>query len=205
MFDFFFKRTKRMNDTTVIEKPAKVAMNGVDVPALLATINAVGENPEAAKFQFRANGNWLSGTHSRAAINGFFGAGGEHERDTTFVVDGDHAKVLCGTDLGPTPVEYLLAALSACITAGIGNIASARGVELESVDSSVSGDIDLQGILGLNDGVRNGYQGISATFKVKGKAEAEKLRRIVEQSVARSAVFDVLTNGVPVKINIEAA
>jgi uncharacterized OsmC-like protein len=194
-----------MTDSAVAERPAKVAMNGVDVPTLLATINAVGENPEAAKFQFRANGNWVSGTHSRATMNGFFGAGQEHERETTFIAEGDHAKVLCGTDKAPTPVEYLLAALSACITAGIGNIASARGVELEAVESNVVGDIDLQGILGLNDSVRNGYQGISATFKVKGKADAEKLRKLVEQSVARSAVFDVLTNGVPVKINIEAA
>jgi uncharacterized OsmC-like protein len=194
-----------MTDSAVAERPAKVAMNGVDVPTLLATINAVGENPEAAKFQFRANGNWVSGTHSRATMNGFFGAGQEHERETTFIAEGDHAKVLCGTDKAPTPVEYLLAALSACITAGIGNIASARGVELEAVESNVVGDIDLQGILGLNDSVRNGYQGINATFKVKGKADAEKLRKLVEQSVARSAVFDVLTNGVPVTINIEAA
>jgi uncharacterized OsmC-like protein len=194
-----------MTDSAVAERPAKVAMNGVDVPTLLATINAVGENPAAAKFQFRANGNWVSGTHSRATMNGFFGAGQEHERETTFIAEGDHAKVLCGTDKAPTPVEYLLAALSACITAGIGNIASARGVELEAVESNVVGDIDLQGILGLNDSVRNGYQGINATFKVKGKADAEKLRKLVEQSVARSAVFDVLTNGVPVKINIEAA
>lgn len=190
---------------TVIEKPAKVARNGVDVPTLLATINAVGENPEAAKFQFRARGDWISGTHSRAAMNGFFGAGQEHERDTTFVAEGDHAKVLCGTDKAPTPIEYLLAALSACITAGIGNIASTRGIDLESVESEVAGDIDLQGILGLNDQVRNGYQGISATFRVKGQADAEKLRRVVEQSVARSAVFDVLTNGVPVKIDIQVA
>jgi uncharacterized OsmC-like protein len=194
-----------MNDTTVIEKPAKAPLNGVDVPTLLATINAVGEQPELAKFQFRANGSWISGTHSRAVMNGFSGAGGEHERETTFIAEGDHAKVLCGTDLAPTPIEYLLAALSACITAGIGNIASARGVELESVESRVSGDIDLRGILGLSDEVRNGYQGISATFRVKGNAEAEKLRKVVEQSIARSAVFDVLTNGVPVKINIEAA
>src|SRR5690606_5998828 len=151
------KENTSMTETaTVTEKPAKVAMNGVDVPSLLATINAVGEAPEAAQFQFRANGEWLSGPHSRAVMHGFCGAGQEHERNTTFVAEGDHAEVLCGTDKAPTPIEYLLAALSACITAGIGNIASARGVELEEVKSSVTGDIDLQGILGLNDQVRNG-------------------------------------------------
>jgi uncharacterized OsmC-like protein len=191
--------------TTVTEKPAKIAMNGVDVPSLLATINAVGETPELAKFQFRAKGAWISGTHSRAEMSGYFGAGAEHERATAFTAEGDHSEVLCGADKAPTPIEYLLAALSACITAGIGNIASARGVELESVESRVVGDIDLLGLLGLSDQVRNGYQGISATFKIKGAADAEKLRGIVEQSVARSAVFDVLTNGVPVNITIEAA
>jgi uncharacterized OsmC-like protein len=138
-------------------------------------------------------------------MNGYYGAGGEHERATAFAAEGDHSEVLCGTDKAPTPIEYLLAALSACITAGIGNIASARGVKLESVESQVDGDIDLLGLLGLSDQVRNGYQGISATFKIKGAADAEKLRGIVEQSVARSAVFDVLTNGVPVNITIEAA
>lgn len=181
----------------------KVAMNGVDTPTLLATIKAVGEHPELARFQFRTHGEWVTGTHSRAVMNGFSGAGGEHEHMKAFVAEGDHPTVLCGKDNGPTPVEYLLSALSACITAGIGNIASARGVELTAVESEVEGDIDLQGILGLNDEVRNGYEGIDATFRIKGDASPEKLRQIVEQSVARSAVFDVLTNGVPVTIHIK--
>lgn len=189
--------------TETIKRPAKAPMNGVDVPTLLATINAVGESPDLAKFQFRANGEWVRGTHSRAEMNGYSGAGGEHERPAPFVAEADHTTVLCGDDAAPTPIEYLLSALSACITAGIGNIASARGVELEAVTSTVTGDIDLQGLLGLSPDVRNGYQGISATFRVKGAADPEKLRNIVRQSVARSAVFDVLTNGVPVDIRIE--
>jgi uncharacterized OsmC-like protein len=186
-------------------KPAKVAMNGVDVPTLLATIGVVNDNRDLAKFVFRANGEWLKGTHSRTRINGFFGAGAEQGRDSDFVVEGDHPAVLCGGDNAPTPVELLLAALSACITAGIGNIASARQIELESVETTVEGNIDLFGLLGLSDEVRNGYSGIRATFKIKGDAPAEKLRQVVEQSVARSAVYDVLTNGVPVEIGIEAA
>jgi uncharacterized OsmC-like protein len=207
MFDYFFKRKPEMT-TETIEAPAKapkVAMNGVDVPTLLATINAVSEAPAAAKFQFRADGEWVSGTHSRTTVGGYFGAGAEQEREEAFTAEADHPAVLCGGDNAATPIEYLLTALSACITAGIGNIASARGVELEEVTSHIEGDIDLQGLLGIDENVRNGYQGINASFKVKGQAEAEKLRKIVEQSIARSAVFDVLTNGVPVNINIEAA
>lgn len=186
-------------------KVEKVAMNGVDVPTFIATLGAVNETRDLARFTFRANGEWLSGTHSRININDYFGAGGEQARETDLVVEGDHPAVLCGTDKAPTPVELLLAALSACITAGIGNIASIRQIKLEAVETTVEGDINLLGILGLNDEVRNGYEGIRATFKIKGDAPADKLRQIVEQSVARSAVYDVLTNGVPVAINIEAA
>ncbi len=190
--------------TDVMEKPAKVAMNGVDVPTLLATIGAVGAQRELAKFTFRANGEWLNGTHSRTHINGFSGAGGEHVRDETFVAEGDHPAVLCGGDRAPTPVEYLLAALAACITAGIGNIASARQVTLHSVETTVEGDMDMQGILGLNENVRNGFDTIRASFKIKGDAPADKLQKIVQQSVARSAVFDVLSNGVTVDIDVAA-
>ena len=186
-------------------KAEKVAMNGVDVPVFIATLGAVNENRDLAKFTFRANGEWLNGTHSRININDYFGAGGDQRREVDLVMEGDHPGVLCGTDKAPTPVEFLLAALSACITAGIGNIASARQVKLEAVETTVEGDIDLLGILGLSDQVRNGYNNIRATFRIKGEAPAEKLRQIVEQSVARSAVYDVLTKGVPVSISIEAA
>jgi uncharacterized OsmC-like protein len=110
--------------------------------------------------------------------------------------------VLVGRDNGPTPVEYVLHALAACLTAGLANVAAARGIQLTEVHSTVSGDIDLNGILGLNPDVRNGYQNITVRFTVKGDAPAEKLREIVEQSRARSAVFDVITNGVPVDIEI---
>lgn len=189
--------------TDVLEKPAKVAINGVDVPTLLATIGAVGGQRELAKFTFRANGEWLNGTHSRSRMNGFSGAGGEHARNQDFVAEADHPTVLVGGDNAPTPVEYLLAALSACITAGIGNIASARQIKLESVETTVEGDADLLGLLGLDENVRNGFSGIRATFKIKGDAPEEKLRQIVEQSVRRSAVYDVLTNGTPVAIGIE--
>ncbi|MEM7434335.1 MAG: OsmC family protein [Myxococcota bacterium] len=192
--------------TNTAPKPArkeKGPLNGVDVPTLFATINAVGEQPELAKFQFRASNKWVRGTHSRSTIEGFYGAGGEHAQTQNFSYDGDHPPVLCGVGNAPTPVEFLLHALASCITAGIGNIAAARGIELESVESTVEADLDARGLLGLAEDVRNGYEAVRIRFKVAGDASEEKLRQVVEQSKARSAVYDVLTNGVPVSIEVE--
>ena len=180
-----------------------VAMNGVDTPKLFATIAAVADQRSLAKFQFRAEGEWLAGTHMRSTMAGFYGAGGEMKHAAAHTAEADHPGVLCGEDKGPTPVEYLLHGLAACLTAGIANIASARGVTLNSVECTITGDIDLQGILGLSDTVRNGFQGVAAQFRIKGDAPAETLRKVVNQAVARSAVFDVLSNGVPVSITAE--
>ena len=177
-----------------------VPMNGVNTPTLLATINAVGGQPELGAFQFRASSRWVSGTHSQSVMHGFFGAGGEHQHVTAYKADGDHPGVLCGADAGPTPVEWLLHALASCLTAGIANIAAARGIKLNKVESTVEGDIDLRGILGLSNDVRNGYRGIKISFDIDGDAPAEQLKQLVAQSRARSAVFDVLTNGVPVSV-----
>jgi uncharacterized OsmC-like protein len=179
-------------------------MNGVDTPTLFATLDAVGAQPELAEFQFRATNRWESGTYSRTRIEGFSGAGGDHDHAGEFEYGGDHPAVLVGEDRAPTPVEFLLHGLASCLTAGIGNIAAARGVELESVESTLEGDINLLGLLGLDEEVRNGYQKISVNFKIKGDAPAEKLEKIVEQSKARSAVYDVLTTGVPVEISVNA-
>jgi uncharacterized OsmC-like protein len=185
-------------------KRERKPLNGVDVPTLFATINAVREQPELASFQFRATNRWVKGTHSRSRMGSFNGAGGEHSHKSDIQYDADHPEVLVGGDEGPTPVEFVLHALAACLTAGIGNIAAARGVPLTEVESTVEGNIDLQGVLGLSNEVRNGYQGIRVSFKIKGDAPSEKLQEIVEQSRARSAVFDIITNKVPVEISVNA-
>ena len=177
--------------------------NGVDTATLFATLDAVKQAPEAANFQFRAHNEWISGTHNRSTIADYFGVGEERCHERTFVFDADHPAVLVGQDQGPTPVEFVLHALAACLTAGLANIAAARRVRLTEVRSTVTGDIDLNGILGLNHDVRNGYQRITVRFTIKGDAPAEKLREIVEQSRARSAVYDVITNGVPVAIEVD--
>jgi uncharacterized OsmC-like protein len=191
-------------DTTVAEASDPMR-NGVDTAALFATLNAVRQAPAAAEFQFRAHNQWISGTHNRGTISDYFGVGEERSHEHTFVFDADHPAVLVGRDHGPTPAEFLLHALAACLTAGIANIAAARGIRLTEVRSTVTGDIDLNGILGLNPGVRNGYQQITVRFTIKGDAPAGKLREIVEQSRARSAVYDSVTNGVPVTIEVDAS
>ena len=179
--------------------------NGIDTPTLFATLNVVKGQPELAKFQFRATNRWIRGTNSRSRIEPFKGAGAVHAHKGVHEYDADHPAVLVGGDEAPTPVEFLLHAIAACITAGIANIAAARGVTLTEVHSTVEGDIDLLGILGLSDQVRNGYEKIRVSFEIKGDAPPEKLRQIVEQSRARSAVYDVLRNGVPVEITVNAA
>jgi uncharacterized OsmC-like protein len=188
--------------TTTTRKPP-VPRNGVDTPKLFATIGAVSDQPSLAKFQFRTQSRWLNGTHCRTTMAGFYGAGGEMQHVMPYVADADHPQILCGDDAAPAPVEWVLHGLAACLTAGIANISAARGVNLESVECSVEGEIDLQGILGLSDKVRNGFQSIRVGFRVKGDAPDTKLREIVEQAKARSAVFDIVTSGVPVSIGME--
>jgi uncharacterized OsmC-like protein len=185
---------------------ARPSRNGVDVPTLFATLDAVKANPEIADFRFRAHNTWVSGTNNRTTIQGFYGAGREDTtRTEPFSYDADHPVVLVGTNKGPTPVEFLLHAIAACLTAGLANIAAARGVNLHRVESTVEGDIDLLGILGLSPDVRNGYRQIRVRFTIDGDATPEQLAALVEQSRRRSAVYDVLTEGTDIVIDVDAA
>ena len=189
--------------STTVTSTERPPRNGVDVPRLFATLDAVKGQNEIAKFQFRASNTWVNGTHNRSELSGFFGAMQEMEHKNVTVLDADHPAVLVGEDHGPTPIEFVLHAIAACLTSGLANIAAARGIQLHKVTSTVEGDIDLLGILGLSDGtVRNGYQQIRVTFHIDGDADEEKLRALVEQSRRRSAVYDVLTNHTPVIIDV---
>jgi uncharacterized OsmC-like protein len=186
--------------TTATEAPRR---NGVDVAMLFATLDAVKDQKEIAKFQFRASNTWVSGTHSRSQFSDFYGAMQEMEHKHVTTLDADHPAVLVGQDHGPTPIEYVLHAIASCLTSGLANIAAARGVDLYKVTSTVEGDIDLLGILGLSDGtVRNGYKQIRVTFPIEGDADDATLRGLVERSRRRSAVYDVLTNPTPIMIKV---
>ena len=191
-----------MTTDTTAAQASDSTRNGVDTTALFATLDAVKQAPEAARFQFRAHNQWVSGTHNRGTIADYFGVGEERSHERTFVFDADHPAVLVGRDHGPTPTEFVLHALAACLTAGLATIAAVRRVRLTEVSCTVTGDIDLNGVLGLNPDVRNGYQQITVRFTIKGDAPAETLRELVEQSRARSAVYDSVTNGVPVAIEV---
>jgi uncharacterized OsmC-like protein len=194
--------TQVVTNRSPARKAPPVPRNGVDTPRLFATIGAVAEQTSLARFEFRASSRWMNGTHTRTAIAGFYGAGSEMKHAATFEADADHPAVLCGGDRGPAPVEWLLHGLAGCLIAGIANISAARSVTLNSVDCSLEGEIDLQGILGLSDDVRNGFQAVRVSFTIDADAPAEKVREIVRQAQARSAVLDVLTNGVPVFVSV---
>jgi uncharacterized OsmC-like protein len=187
--------------SNVIESPIR---NGVDTATLFATLDAVKGNNEIAKFQFRASNKWISGTHNQSTIHGFYGAMQEMQHNAPHTFDADHPAVLVGADHGPTPVEYLLHALAACLTTSLVYVAAARKVRLTEVRSTLEGDMDVRGALGISDEVRNGFSRIRVTFEVKGDAPAEKLREVVTRAQARSAVYDMVTNGVPVALEVTA-
>jgi len=167
------------------------------------TFDAIKSQPSLAKFQFRATNKWIDGAHNRSTIKNFYGAGQEDQsREKPFVVDIGEPAVLLGTDTGPNPAEFLLHAIAGCLTVAIVNVATARGVTLTRVESSIEGDIDVLGTLGLDDSVRNGFEGIRINFQVEGDAPAEKLQEIVDRAKARSAVFDSVTRGVPIAVGL---
>ena len=179
------------------------ARNGVDVPTLFATLDAVKGQPAIAGFQFRASNEWISGTHNRSTIQGFYGAGQEDvSRAEPFTVDAGEPAVLLGSDTGPNPAEHLLHALAACLTTSLVYVAAARKVPLSEVESTLEGEMDVRGCLGVSDTVRNGFSRIRVTFRVSGDAPEAKLREVVERAQARSAVFDMVTNGVPVDVDV---
>lgn len=179
-----------------------VVTNGINVTEYEEIVQAVKEEPELAKFQFRARNRWDWGGYNRTTIKGFYGAGEEHgAEDRTFVVDADEPPVLLGEDRAPNPVEYLLHALTACLTSTIIYKAAARGITIESVESTLEGDLDARAFLELSNEERKGYQNIRATFKVKSDASPEEIKEMAEFS----PVLDVVSNGTPVSLQIEKA
>ena len=183
--------------------PNATARNGVDVPNLFGTIDPIRDQPELAQFRFRATNRWVVGTHSRTTIETFSGAGGDHRHTKDFAYDADHPAVLVGADQGPTPVEFLLArARRVPDGRRREHRGGARRRRSPRSKRRIEGDIDLQGLLGLSDEVRNGYQQIRVTFGSTATRRPRQLREIVEQSRARSAVYDVLSNGVDVTVDV---
>ncbi len=187
--------TNNTQDTT--------ADNGVNVEALLGAREVLETAPEAGQFKWRAECTWMNGTHSQTTISNFFGFGEEQERGRSFSVDTDHPEQFAAANAAATPVEVALGGLAGCLTAGVAAIAQNRGIQLNSVTAALEGDMDIQGILGVDSDVRNGFDAIRVSFKIDADASDEDIKALVAQSQKRSAVFDMITNPTNVIVTVD--
>jgi uncharacterized OsmC-like protein len=194
---------KNTNVATATAIAAPKIINGVAVDDLFMTIDAIKTTPDIAKFKFRVRNQWLRGSQNKSTVNAFYGAGQNLSRSKPFVLQADEPSVLLGKDAAANPVEHLLHALASCLTTSMVYHAAARGIQIEEVESSLEGDIDLHGFLDLDRSVRKGYQGIRVHFKIKADVPDEQLQEIVQLGPGYSPVFDSLTNGVPVSVKAE--
>lgn len=185
-----------MTDTTT----APTVRNGVPVDKLFATIDKLADQTDLAAFRFTAKNRWIDGTASRSTIHEWAGAGAEHLHVEEFAYQADHPTL--GNGHGPTPQEFVLHALAACITTGIVTTAAARKIELDEVTSTVQGDIDVRGVLGIDGAVRKGFSQVRISFDVRGDAPAEDLRALVESGQTYSAVYDMLAGTTPVVVDV---
>jgi uncharacterized OsmC-like protein len=176
--------------------------NGVNVGALLEARKALTAAPEAAQFKWRATCSWVNGTHSKSSVEGYFGLGEEHKHKSTFSFDADHPEVFASEDLGATPVEIVLVGLAACMTAGVAAVAQHREIQLRSVKATLEAGMNIQGILGIDSDVRNGFDGIHIRYEIDADASKEDIEALVAQSAKRSAVYDIVTNTTNVSTEI---
>ena len=189
------RRGKMMANNTSVK-------NGVNVDALLAAREALKGAPQAAKFTWRASCKWQNGTHSLSKVQGFHGLGQEQQHKTEFSFSADHPEIFASEDQGATPVEYVLVGLASCLTAGVAAVAQNRGIQLRSVEANLEGSMDIQGILGIDSDVRNGYDDIKVTFKIDADAPKKDIEALVAQSQKRSAVYDIVTNPTNVRVEV---
>lgn len=184
---------------TAIDLPVD---NGVNVEALLGARAALGETPEAAQFEWRAECAWVNGTHSHSTVQSYFGMGGEQSHRTQFEYDADHPELFASADNGATPIEFVLVGLASCITAGVAAVAQHRGIQLRSVKATLTGQMDLQGILGIDPEVRNGFSSIGVHYDIDADATPDEIEALVAQAQKRSAVFDVVTNPTAISVDV---
>jgi uncharacterized OsmC-like protein len=180
-------------------------INGVDVDRLQQTLSAIGQDPSLAKFQFRLDNKWLGGGYNRSTASSFSGAGMDHVHARPFELYADEPPVLLGADAAANAGELLLHALTACITAAIVYHAAARGIEIEEIDSSIEGDIDLRGFLGLDEEVRKGFQQIRMKLRIKADMPDDELQALAALGPQFSPLYDSLVNGSPVMVSAERA
>jgi len=177
--------------------------NGVNVEALLGAREALTEAPEGAQFSWRATCDWVNGTHAESKVHGYYGLGEEHMHKTEFAFGSDHPEVFASEDRGATPVEYVLVGLAGCLTAGVASVAQNRDIQLRSVKATLEGAMDIQGILGIDSDVRNGFNDIQVNFEIDADATKDEIEAIVAQSQKRSAVYDIITNPGNVTVTVK--
>lgn len=182
----------------------RIVDNGVNAQALLDARASLTEAPEAARFQWRATCNWVNGTHSHSEVEHYYGLQNEQSHKRCFTFDADHPEIFASKDNGATPVEYVLVALASCLTAGVASVAQNRNIQLHTVTATLCGDMDLQGILGIDSEVRNGFHNIKVIFDIDADATREDIEALVAQSQKRSAVFDIVTNPTCVEVEVRA-
>jgi uncharacterized OsmC-like protein len=185
---------------TVTDQPS--LRNGINLEATLAARDALAAQPPAAAFQWRASCQWVNGTHSRSTVEKFFGLGEEQSRSRSFVLDADHPEQFAAENNGATPVELVLVALASCVTAGIASVAANRGIQLYAVRATVTGEMDMRGVLGIDPEVRNGFEQIDVRYEIDADATADEIKALVAQSQKRSAVFDALTSPTTVVVDV---
>jgi uncharacterized OsmC-like protein len=193
--------TKQTTSQQVRIDTHKTQVNGVDLEILKGTVQAVADDPELGKCHFRARNTWLGGTHNSTTVTGFFGAKQEMTHKQVFVMHADEPPILAGGDEGANPVEHLLNALAACMTTSMVAHAAVRGIHIESLESELEGDLDLQGFFGLSDKVPRGYTDIRVKFKVR--TDEENMERLKELT-AFSPVLNTITQGANVSVQVEA-
>jgi len=181
----------------------KKSVNGVNVEQLFNSIETFKQNPELAKFKFRATNRWVGGTHNRATVKDFYGPGREDTSREAVVFDLDEPLVLLGNNLGTNPVEYLLVALSGCLTTAMVAHASAKGIELRGVESRYEGDIDLRGFLGLSPDVKVGFEQIRVYFKIDADLSDEQKEELVRMAQKYSPVFNTIVSPTAVSVRLE--
>ncbi len=193
-----------MSEQTAVNSSADLVINGVNVTKLIDTMEVIKGNAEVASFKFRNNNKWIMGGHNRSTIDGFYGALQENTREKPYVLDNDEPPLLLGEDKGANPVEQLLHGLAGCITTTFVYHAAAKGIAIDEMETSFEGDIDLRGLLGLPGAKRSGYEEIRLRMKVKADASKEEIQELVRLAQRRSPVYNSVSDGVPIKVTIDA-
>ncbi|NIP32271.1 MAG: OsmC family peroxiredoxin [Candidatus Dadabacteria bacterium] len=177
-------------------------LNGVNVDKISSTVEAIKKDHEIASFKFKNRNKWITGGLNRSVIKEFDGAC-QTFGNREFVIDNDQPDILLSNNAAPTPFEHLLHALAGCITTTLVYHASAKGVEIYDMETKFTGDIDLRGVLGLPGAKRNGFEEIKAEVSVKADISENEIEELVQHALNRAPLFDTLTNGVPIKVDVQ--